>query len=138
MTRLFQFQILLSIWITSLSTIQAEAQSPLVIYNDQLVNGFQDWSYTMRDFANPSPTHAGGKSIAVTPTNNYGAISFHHTDLDTTAYTNFSFWINGGTNGGQLLQVYAELSEVSQGAYLLPSALVSNTWQQFTDRKSVV
>ena len=107
------------------------AQSPLIIYNDSLVNGFDDWSYTTRNFANPSPTHTGSNSISVTATD-YQAISFHHADLDTTFYTNFTFWAHGGTNGGQLLQVYAELSGVSQGSYQLPSALVSNTWQKFT------
>ena len=107
------------------------AQSPLIIYNDSLVNGFDDWSYTTRNFTNPSPTHIGSNSISVTATD-YQAISFHHADLDTTFYTNFTFWAHGGTNGGQLLQVYAELSGVSQGSYQLPSALVSNTWQKFT------
>ena len=107
------------------------AQSPLIIYNDSLVNGFDDWSYTTRNFTNPSPTHTGSNSISVTATD-YQAISFHHADLDTTFYTNFTFWAHGGTNGGQLLQVYAELSGVSQGSYQLPSALVSNTWQKFT------
>lgn len=108
------------------------AQSPLIIYNDALVNGFEDWSYTTRFFTNTAPTHTGSNSISVTATADYQAISFHHADLDTTFYTNFTFWAHGGTNGGQLLQVYAELSGVSQGSYPLPSALVSNTWQKFT------
>ena len=112
--------------------LQAQAQSPLVIYNDSLVNGFDDWSYTTRNFANTSPVHSGTKSISVLATNAYEAISFHHADFDTTFYTNFSFWVHGGASGGQLLQVYAELSGVGQGSYALPTALLANTWQQFT------
>ena len=112
--------------------LAAQAQNPLVIYTDGLANNFDDWSYTTRNFANIIPVHGGTKSISVSPAGAYEAISFHHADFNTSYYTNFSFWVHGGTSGGQLLQVYAELSGVGQPAYTLPVALTANTWQQFT------
>jgi len=111
--------------------VNAPAQAPFIIYADGLVNGFDDWSYTTHNFANPSPVHSGSLSISVTA-NPYEAISFHHANFDTAFYTNFSFWVHGGTNGGQFLQVYAELNGVGQPPYALPTALTSNVWQQFT------
>ena len=114
------------------AVFQVQAQYPLIIYTDGLVNNFDDWSYTTRNFANTTPVHGGTRSISVSPSGANQAISFHHTDINTTYYTNFSFWIHGGTSGGQLLQVDAELSGVGQGSYALPVALTANTWQQFT------
>ena len=116
-----------------LCALAASAQSPLAIYTDGLVNGFENWSWAANDFNNTSPVHGGTKSIRVSAAaNNYEAISFHHADFSTSLYTNFSFWANGGTNGGQLIQVYAELSAVGQPAYQISPALVANTWQQYT------
>ena len=62
--------------------LAAHAQNPLVIYTDGLVNGFDDWSYTTRNFANSSPVHGGTKSISVSPAGAYEAISFHHADFN--------------------------------------------------------
>ena len=122
-----------SVCAAMLLALTASAQSPLAIYTDGLVNGFDDWSWAAHNMANTNPVHAGTKSISVSAAaNNYEAISFHHADFSTSLYTNFSFWANGGTNGGQLIQVYAELSAVGQPAYQISPALVANTWQQYT------
>ena len=93
----------------------ATAQSSLAIYTDHLANNFDDWSWAPHDFANTAPVHSGVNSISVSATN-WQAISFHHADFDTSPYTSFTFWAHGGTNGGQLLQVYGELSGVGQTA----------------------
>jgi hypothetical protein len=108
----------------------AIAQAPLAIYTDNLVNGFQDWSWAPHNLFNTLPVHSGADSISVNATN-WQAISFHHADFDTSPYTNFTFWAHGGTNGGQLLQVYAELSGVGQSACQIPGSLTANSWQQF-------
>jgi len=46
--------------------LSAIAQTPLQIYTDNLVNGFQDWSWATRNMANTSPVHSGSASISVT------------------------------------------------------------------------
>src|SRR5579862_1973108 len=79
------------------------AQSSMPIYTESLVNGFQDWSWASRNLANTSPVHSGSKSISVTASA-WQALSFWHSDLNAAAYTNLSFWINGGSAGGQKLQ----------------------------------
>ena len=111
--------------------LSAVAQAPLAIYTDNLVNGFQDWSWATHDLANTSPTHSGSAdSISVTSAA-WTALSFEHSDFNTAVYGSFSFWANGGSGGGQQLQVYVQYGSSTGPAYVLPTALTANTWQQF-------
>lgn len=112
--------------------VRVQAQSPLLIYTDNLVNGFQDWSWAPRNLNNPSPVHSGSKSMSVSATN-WQAASFYHSDFDTATYADFDFWVHGGSVGGQRLQVYAEFGAGSSVTnYSLPGALPATTWQHFT------
>ncbi|MFZ0826637.1 MAG: alpha-L-arabinofuranosidase [Verrucomicrobiia bacterium] len=104
------------------------AQASLAIYTDGLVNGFQDWSYATHNLSNTAPVHSGVYSISVN-TVYWNAISFHHTNFDSTPYASFTFWVNGGA-GGQSLAVYAYLNDVNQNYYQIPGVLPANTWQQ--------
>ena len=108
--------------------MKVPAQAPTIIYSDLLLNGFQDWSWGTRNFANTSPVHSGSESISASLTAWQG-ISFYHADLNANAYSSLSFWANGGTNGGQRLQVYAEYGANSGPAVQIP-ALPANTWTQ--------
>ncbi|NOS72852.1 MAG: alpha-L-arabinofuranosidase [Verrucomicrobia bacterium] len=110
---------------------RASGQSSLLIYNDNLVNGFQDWSWAVHDLNNTSPTHTGSKSISVFATN-WQAASFYHSEFDTATYGDLDFWVHGGNAGGQRLQVYAETNNGPAAAYTLPGSLPANTWQHFT------
>lgn len=109
---------------------QLTARADQIIYNDALQNGWADWSWGTRNLANTSPVHAGTYSISANE-NAWEALSFFHADFDTSSYTNLTFWINGGSLGGQVLQVQAQLSQVTT-SYTYPiSALPSgNTWRQ--------
>jgi alpha-N-arabinofuranosidase len=112
----------------------AIAQAPLAIYTDNLVNGFQDWSWATHDLSNTSPTHSGSaNSISVTTTAGT-ALSFQHSDFNVTPYANLTFWANGGTSGGQRLQVYLQYGlngAVNGPVYSLP-ALPASNWQQYS------
>lgn len=114
---------------TAIGAGTALGQADLPLYTDRIVNGFQDWGWGTRSFSNTSPTHSGTDSISVTPSSNPG-ISFHQNDFDSSPYTNLTFWANGGTSGGQVLQVYASLGTTDQAGFNLP-ALTANTWTQF-------
>jgi hypothetical protein len=106
-------------------------QNNLPIYTDNLVNGFQNWSWATVNMTNTSPVHSGSYSISVTDGGNYQALVFEHSDFNTTLYTNLSFWVNGGSAGGQRVQVWGLLDGTNQVAYPL-GALQANAWQQFT------
>jgi hypothetical protein len=108
--------------------VGASAQTSLLIYTDHLVNGFQDWSWASpRDLSNTSPVHSGNNSISATAST-WEALSFWHQDLNGPTYTNLTFWINGGSAGGQRLQLYAQYGTNSGPAIQLP-ALPANNWQ---------
>lgn len=100
------------------------------IYDDTLENDWQNWSWATVNFTNTSPTHnSSSDSISVTA-GAYQAVYFHQTAFDPSTFTNLSFWINGGSTGGQLLQAQAILngSAVASGVQL--AALTANTWKQ--------
>lgn len=103
-----------------------EAQSPLLIYTDHLVNGFQDWSWAARSLSNTSPVHSGSNSISVTASA-WQALSFWHQDLNGPAYSNLTFWANGGTGGGQKVQLYIQYGTNSGPAFQL-AVLPANSW----------
>ena len=107
------------------------AQANLPIYTDNLVNGFQNWSWATVNLGNYSPVHSGAYSIGVTDGGNYQALVFARSDFNTSPYASLSFWINGGSAGGQKLQVWGSLDGTNQAGYSL-AALQTNTWQQIT------
>ena len=104
------------------------AQAPTVIYSDLLLNGFADWSWGTRNFANTAPVHSGSKSISASLAA-WDAISFYHADLNASNYSSLRFWANGGTSGGQQLEVYAEYG-ANSGPTVSIAALPANSWTQ--------
>src|SRR6185369_11072981 len=68
-----------------------------------------------------------------TVTSAYGGIQLFHLPMTNTAYAFVSFWLHGGTAGGQQLQMYGNLGNppsVQSGRYYL-AAPIANTWQQY-------
>src|SRR5690242_2047555 len=86
------------------------AQPVLQIYTDHLVNGFQDWSWPQGgdNVTNTTPVHSGSNSFEHKG-GAWNAITLQHPDFDTTLYTNFSFWANGGASAGQIISVFAQI-----------------------------
>ncbi len=111
--------------------MNAFAQADRPIYTDNFVNNFSDGgSGITYAVTNQSPVNSGGYSINATINASGGYLSFSHGGFDSSPYANISFWINGGTNGGQLLKVVGTLSSGAQSSYAL-TALMTNVWQQF-------
>ncbi len=108
----------------------AVAQSNQTVYDDALRNGWQNWSWAATNLSNTSPRHSGAASIGVSAAA-WQALYLHHDAFDTSIYTSLTFWIHGGTSGGQQLQVQALLNGTAQPAVTLV-ALPANTWQQVT------
>ena len=108
----------------------ALAQSDQQVYSDSLLNGWQNWSWATVNLANGSPVHSGAQSASVTA-DAWEAIYLHHDALDTSSYTDLTFWIHGGASGGQLLHVQALLNGSAQPAVTL-AALPANTWQKIS------
>ena len=108
----------------------ARAQTAQAVYTDALVNGWQNWSWATVNLSNSQPVQSGTASISVSA-GPYQALYLHHDAFDSSLYSSLVFWIDGGSSGGQLLQVQAELSGNAQTVVTLP-ALAANSWQQVT------
>ena len=76
---------------------------PLVAYEDELKNGFQNWSWAKTQLAVPV---GNGKPIRVEG-DPWSALALHHDPFSTEAYSKLTFIINGGKDGGQMLMVKA-------------------------------
>ncbi len=116
-------------YVDDISLVSSTTATNLGAYDDNLINGWQNWSWATTNFANTNPVHGGTQSVAVTETSAYGGFYLHHNPLDSSQYRTISFWINGGSTGGQQLQVMATASGTAQIAYALPP-LTANTWTQ--------
>jgi hypothetical protein len=138
--RQFLSAALAAVCLVTASEVQAQAGLP--IYTDNLLNGFQDWGWAPHNYANTLPVHSGSNSVSVTVASAWQGLQIVHSAFDSTPYGSLSFWINGGTSGGQQLQVYglAQLGStqnVWQTSFSL-GTLRTNTWQQFTIPLSAV
>jgi len=114
------------------SSVAARAAGDLVIYDDTLASGWQDWSWAATDRASTAAIHSGATSIAVTA-GAWSALSLvsPSAKVDTTPYGKLVFWANGGATGGQKLNITAL---VNGSATNQPSVkvgpLTAATWQK--------
>ncbi|MDX1953019.1 MAG: glycoside hydrolase family 44 protein [Verrucomicrobiota bacterium] len=112
-------------WILSFQAIKGADFS---LYSESLENGAANWSWASVNLANSQPIHSGTKSIAVT-VDAWEALYLHFALPTGRSFTNLTFWIHGGTAGGQLLNVQATLNGAAQTAVAL-TPLAANTWQE--------
>ncbi len=111
-------------------TLRLAAQSDQTVYTDTLQNSWDNWSWATVNLANSSPVHSGTSSISVTSTN-WQALYLHHNPQAGSAFGNLTFWINGGSTGGQVVRVQAASNDVMQTVVVL-APLPVNSWRQET------
>ncbi len=106
------------------------AQEAFTLYDDALANGWQDWSWATRNWSATTSVHGGTMAIQV-QAGNAQALALHHEALNTALFENLTFWIHGGTAGGQTLQVRATRGWVAQPAVAI-AAPAAGAWTQVT------
>ncbi|ACB76398.1 alpha-L-arabinofuranosidase [Opitutus terrae] len=114
----------------SVPTVPPPPLVGMALYEDAFVNGWQNWSWANVNAAATNPVNSGASSIAVT-SDPFTAVYFHHTAMPTDSYDSLTFWIHGGSEGGQVIKVSALLSDTAQPGITLPP-LTANTWQKIT------
>ncbi|HSY44128.1 MAG TPA: glycoside hydrolase family 44 protein [Candidatus Acidoferrum sp.] len=112
------------------------AQTNQVVYDDQLENGWQNWGWATINYANTSPVLSGSDSISITMSAAWEGIQIWHPDQSSFPFSNISFWLNGGSSGGQKLKVYGLLdvggtNNFDPNQYFDLTPLPANSWQQF-------
>ena len=110
----------------------AFAQTDVTIYDEALAPGWQNWSWATVDTASTANANTGAVSIAVTAAP-YTALYLRSAaaPIDTNGYLNLTFYVHGGTAGGQVVQVQAIIGDTAQAAVRL-NAFAAGTWQKVT------
>ena len=88
--------------VSLLNRAAAQVQ-PLVVYDEELKNGWQNWSWAKVEFSAP----AGGTKPIKVQGDPWSALALHHDAFPANGYTKLTFVINGGPQGGQELAVKA-------------------------------
>lgn len=74
---------------------------PFVVYDDELKNGWQNYSWATVTMSVPlgkvSPIKVEGGA--------WSALALHHAPFSTQGFRKLSFYINGGVDGGQSLMI---------------------------------
>ena len=106
----------------------------MVVYDDALENGWQNYGWATLNYYNTSPVYSGAASISVTdPGSSYEALYLGHAAFNPSPYQNLSFWIYPTAAGTNQLQVQAILGSTAQTAVKLSfTAAQVNQWQQIT------
>jgi alpha-L-arabinofuranosidase len=114
-----------------LSALAAHATDDMLLYSDRFNNGWVDnWSWMPRHATN-NPVYSGSTSMACVPSDLWQAWWLKSgTSVDTTPYTNVSFWLNGGATGGQSVLVSGELGGSGMAGIWVTAS--TNTWKPFT------
>ena len=110
--------------------LAAPADLTQVIYADALATGWANWSWAQVNLANTSPVHSGADSIAVT----FGAwqgLYLENPQVITQGYTDLDFFIDGGTVGGQRMNLLLNLQVPGQ-ELLGPTVAITPTAGNWT------
>lgn len=84
---------------------QAAKPAPMVIYDDELKNDWQNWSWSVTLQMSVPAGQVKPIKVEGTP---WAALDLHHSAISTKGYSKLTFFINGGVDGGQQLMVKAK------------------------------
>ena len=102
------------------------------IYDEGLAPGWQDWSWATVEIASTANANTGAVSIGVTaPAWSALYLRSAAAPVDTNGYLNLSFYVHGGTTGGQTIQVVAVIGETPQPGVRVASP-TAGAWQKIT------
>jgi hypothetical protein len=106
----------------------------MVIYDDALESGWQNYGWATINYANTSPVYSGSQSISVVdPGTSYEALYLGHAAFNPSPYQSLSFYIYPTASGNNELQIQATLNGNAQTAVPLSfTASQVNHWQLIT------
>jgi hypothetical protein len=121
-------------WLLSLSLLftlslhpnAAPTAADLLIYDDALQNGFNDWGWAPHSLANASPVYSGTNSISISFAGNYDGLWLVKDPgpaINLSNYGDLRFAIHGGSAGGQQLSI--KVGDTAGSGAVYPTASVS-------------
>jgi len=100
MSRTLPLTLVVSLALVVAQPLTARA-GDLLVYDDALQNGFEDWSFGVHDLASTTHVRTGATSISFEPSS-WDGIYFHRdAGIDPDELGSLEFWLHGGDTGGQ-------------------------------------
>ena len=96
----------------------------MVVYDGQLGDGWDDYSWCEVNFNSPAPGHPGTNSIAVRA-GPWQAIYLHHASFNPTNYDRLAFWLHGGQSDKRLV-LQGTIRQIPQP--YVPVTIPGNVW----------
>jgi len=105
----------------------------IVVYDDALTSGWEDWSYHATiNLNNASPVHSGARSIAVTVAQGFGGLSLRApSEISAAGYSAIQFWVYA-PSGDHPLSLYTQTADDSGESKLVLLAATSSGWTRIT------
>ncbi len=97
--------VLTGILLFAVPAVPVLAAVPLAVYDDQLENGFDNWSWAANNLAQSAVVHSGRSAISFEPDGWSGFFLHRDAGIDTAVYDALELWIDGGPAGGQSLSI---------------------------------
>lgn len=96
------------------------------VYNNQ----WYDSGSWVTHYLTSNPNFNGSNSMVFAASGAWQAWQLTHDPIDTTIYSDISFWLNGGTTGGQSVGIKAEAGSTWQNVVYVTAP--ANAWKQYT------
>ena len=106
--------------------MSSRANDDMLVFSDRLNNGWGDWGWVPH-YATNNPVYSGTNSMFIVPSGGWQAWYLEHDPIDTSIYTNITFWINGGSAGGQAVGINVT---GPASAPRVGFTATANTWQK--------
>lgn len=112
----------------------AHPLADLVIYDDALAAGWDNWSWnTSVDFNNASPVRSGSRSMAVDYTAAWAGLSLRTgAPINTSVYPTLTFWVHGGSGTARLLRVFIHETDSSSSSSTVDITADVGVWKPIT------
>ena len=123
-------------WSGKVLNYQVQLQPPVssggsdyVVYGDGLGYGWYDWGWMSYNMGGTDQVHSGSTSITINPSPYGGLAMPTWSTPDISPYHTLTFWIHGGSVGGQYIGVGPIRSDGSWGNGTAVTA-EANTWKK--------
>jgi hypothetical protein len=114
------------------ATFQSNNLPDVMIYDDALADGWEDWSWGGTiDLAGTAPVQIGAHAVNAT-LNGWGGFSPNRPSgaIDTTGYDAVKFWVHGGTGANKAFVFFSEGAGGSSPSIAFTA--VANAWTEIT------
>ena len=106
----------------------------LLVYDNQLRSGFQDWSWATRNLAYTAQTHSAPNAIQMEPDNWEGLYFHSNQSYEVQDFLELRFWVKGQAAAGQLLSAIIQLNGAARATVNLeshvPGGISASQWRE--------